>query len=880
VTSIIRCAHPLRRRRVANHPVLNGIDDLEVLDRAYLDILQTDDVPAGLRQRTLLVRLFKEPPPLRRDNVRIVGGARSAEIGVLWAFRASEFSTDPVDAATPPNTLAIDGRERDFFATLDDASRVLVVRTRAAGDHAAYILRLVASSASEAPPVDVDPLLAEVTFSFHVDCHDDLDCAPPDMCPPETFDEPPIDYLAKDYASFRRLLLDRLSVSMPDWQERNPADLQVALVELLAYTGDRLSYYQDAVATEAYLGTARRRGSLRRHARLLDYPMHDGSNARTWVTLEAGAGHDGVILPGPSGVTPGIMLLTETGRPTGPLPPDEVADALGEGAEVFETLHDLSLFETHNSLRFYTWGDEACHLPAGATKAFLRDDDARRLLLRRGDVLVFEERIGPASGLEVDADPSHRHAVRLTRVEPEAELTLDAQGRPRRSPAPARIDRLTSQAYVEIHWGDPDALPFPLCLSTLVEDTAVEDVSVAHGNVVLADHGRSLDPEPLARHGGGAGRRYRPALREVPVTQQGGVRDTYGHRRLVDETAPAAAALALETRHVRPAVTLLEAGGEDRPWRPQRDLLASDRFAREFVVEVEEDGGARLRFGDDVSGRSPEMGFAPSAYYRIGNGRAGNVGRDAIRNLVLPRSGADPGLLHALAALMSIRNPLPATGGREPERAEEVRRSAPRSYRRQERAVTADDYADVTGRHPEVQTAAATLRWTGSWVTVFVTIDRHGGRPIDAAFEAEIRAFLERYRMAGVDLEIDAPAFVPLELSLDVCAAPGYFRGDVARGLRMALGSLDLPSGARGLFHPDNFTFGQPVHLSRIYEAAHAVAGVSSLKVRTFRRKGRASHGEPEDGVLRMGRLEIAQLANDPSRPEGGRLDLRVEGGQ
>ena len=44
---------------------------------------------------------------------------------------------------------------------------------------------------------------------------------------------------------------------MPDWQERHVPDIGVALVELLAYVGDYLSYYQDAVATEAYLETAR-----------------------------------------------------------------------------------------------------------------------------------------------------------------------------------------------------------------------------------------------------------------------------------------------------------------------------------------------------------------------------------------------------------------------------------------------------------------------------------------------------------------------------------------------------------------------------------------------------------------------------------------------
>ena len=48
-------------------------------------------------------------------------------------------------------------------------------------------------------------------------------------------------------------MLDRMAVLMPAWQERNPADLGVALVEALAYSADQLSYQQDAVATEAYL---------------------------------------------------------------------------------------------------------------------------------------------------------------------------------------------------------------------------------------------------------------------------------------------------------------------------------------------------------------------------------------------------------------------------------------------------------------------------------------------------------------------------------------------------------------------------------------------------------------------------------------------------
>src|SRR5512136_2165575 len=73
---------------------------------------------------------------------------------------------------------------------------------------------------------------------------------------------------------------------MPTWTERHVPDLGVTLVELLAYVGDYLSYYQDAVATEAYLETARQRISVRRHARLGDYALHEGCNARAWVCVE------------------------------------------------------------------------------------------------------------------------------------------------------------------------------------------------------------------------------------------------------------------------------------------------------------------------------------------------------------------------------------------------------------------------------------------------------------------------------------------------------------------------------------------------------------------------------------------------------------------
>jgi hypothetical protein len=80
----------------------------------------------------------------------------------------------------------------------------------------------------------------------------------------------------------------------------------------VAFRADELSYYQDAVATEAYLGPARQRVSVRRHTRLLDYEFHDGCNARSWVTFEANAAADGLTLAGcdPTTGLGGTLLLT------------------------------------------------------------------------------------------------------------------------------------------------------------------------------------------------------------------------------------------------------------------------------------------------------------------------------------------------------------------------------------------------------------------------------------------------------------------------------------------------------------------------------------------------------------------------------------------
>jgi hypothetical protein len=901
------CSNERRLLAVKLAGVLNGIEYLEVRDTD-----ETDPLKKALRQRTLYVRLLLpvrvalDPDALTALNVVIDGGERIGTVGVEWAVAASALPAADAYLATD----------------LEQPDHVLVVRTVERGDFSRYRFALVAAAGSPAPPPGFDPQLAEVAFSFKVECPSDFDCKAECTCPPGVHHAPPIDYLAKDYQGFRRIMLERMSLLSPQWTERAAADVGVTLVELLAYVADELSYRQDAVATEAYLDTARSRVSLRRHARLVDYRMHDGCNARAWVRIQVGS----PSVP----LSAGTMLLSLVPglEPRIELNSAEYDAALAAGPVVFETVDDAVLDADLNELRFWTWGEQGCCLPAGATAATLR---GKHPALRAGDVVVLAETISPTTGQAADADPSRRVAVRLVDV------------RDSNDPSGALFAGGTTDV-TEIEWHADDALPFPLCLGVVKGDLETARV---WGNIVLADHGQQLtgqdlgtvpasrlvrvgddgcpDPEPDL-----VPARYRPALARRPLTQavaapqevlvevplsaalsaelatgksgdqleavfaardlpmpddstvrgssplwsvsSGGrawlLRERAGMLQVLVEAAPAGAALVAAPRDARPALLVTgTVNTASTEWTPQPDLLASDRFAAELTVETEYDGTAFLRFGDDEHGQRPLTDTHFIADYRVGNGVAGNVGREALAHAVTN------------ATITSVSNPLPAAGGVEPESGDEVRRDAPYAFQVQERAVTEPDYAEVTERSREVQRAAATFRWTGSWHTVFVTADRFGGKAVDDGFETRLRSWLEKYRMAGYDLEVDAPVFVPLEIGLHVCVLPGHFRSDVATQVTTVLSDSVLPDGRLGLFHPDNLTFGQPVYLSAVLAAVHSVTGVQSVDVTAFQRQRQPQTSGLVSGFLPMGRLEIARLDNDPSFPERGVLDLTFGGG-
>ena len=359
----LTCQTDTRREAVRSLEGRNGLDYIEV----------------GDDQCTLYVYfLGKLPPELSRNGpgleqyLQIAGG----------------------DSITGINVVRVDA-ERNSDPERDDC---LIVTVDKPGDFSVYTLSLsadaritlVSGKILRLDELPVGPLPGAYTrdlpFSFKVGCPSDLDCTPCCECRQPLLDEPRISYLAKDYASFRQLILDRLALLSPDWAERHVPDLGLTLVEVLAYVGDHLSYYQDAVATEAYLGTARQRISVRRHVRLVDYRLHEGCNARAWVHLDVS---EDLALP-PAGVA--FVSGGNAARPLqqNVLGTDQLASVPSSAYEYFEPLLadmtlPVQLRQAHNQICFSTWGQRQCCLMQGATAATLLAQGRARTHCRPAD---------------------------------------------------------------------------------------------------------------------------------------------------------------------------------------------------------------------------------------------------------------------------------------------------------------------------------------------------------------------------------------------------------------------------------------------------------------------------------------------------------------
>jgi hypothetical protein len=704
---------------------------------------------------------------------------------------------------------------------------VLTLHAKIDGDFSDYTLTLL-----NGPALDI--AFASTAFSFKANCPSDFDCAPePPVCPPDDTDVPPIDYLAKDFLSFRAALMDFSALRYPAWAERSEADFGMMFLEALSAVADDLSYLQDRVAAEATLETATQRRSLTSLARLVDYEPRPATCATTRLQLE---------VAGPGVVAAGLRVFAAA--PDGMQVPFEVGAGLADTSAY--PVSDLWNF----AIAPYWFDDRDQCRPQGSTDLWVQ-----------GTGYGFA--IGQAILIQTDLPgDSQRRVVHLTEIGHEA------------------TDPLFGDTPVtRIVWGPDEALDRAIDLTR----------TTLGGNIVPATQGRrardvfaigetppSAPNAPLAiarwgPNGNAAAPNwiFRYPLALAPLAWLAGTDASAAPTPevIVSQILPVAQPWTFTPSLLKAEATDLAVTLDPETWR----AIAASPTGAPTQYDIDGDDGATLRFGDGIFGAAPAEQDLFEVTYRVGVGATGNVAVDTISQL----DPTTPSL--AIAA----RNPFAVVDGADAETRDHIVRMAPQAFRAvQYRAVRREDYEAAAETLPWVQKAGTTFRWTGSWLTVFTAVDPRGAEQISLDEETQLTRLLNRRRLAGYESYAPPPNYLSVDLKIEVCTESGWLDGDVEAGVLDRLGSATRPADANAFFFADRFTFGSPLYRSRLEAAIQGVPGVRGVRAITYRQRGAFAGFVDLPEVVSPGTRQILRVDNDPSWPERGTIRVIVEGGR
>jgi len=137
---------------------------------------------------------------------------------------------------------------------------------------------------------------------------------------------------------------------------------------------------------------------------------------------------------------------------------------------------------------------------------------------------------------------------------------------------------------------------------------------------------------------------------------------------------------------------------DNEAWQLKTTFAFSGPLDKHFIVEVNEDKEIFVKFGDGVHGVIPSAGNQVLATYYQTLGEAGNSDVNTITNFDASTKPDVTGYSDDI----TITNPQPASGGLSTEGLERIRSSAPLSIRTLGRAVTLQDYKDLSKLVPGV----------------------------------------------------------------------------------------------------------------------------------------------------------------------------------
>lgn len=205
---------------------------------------------------------------------------------------------------------------------------------------------------------------------------------------------------------------------------------------------------------------------------------------------------------------------------------------------------------------------------------------------------------------------------------------------------------------------------------------------------------------------------------------------------------------------------LLKVGGQI--WNLVDSLGRSGPDDEDFIVEITADRKAVIKFGDGINGKIPNAGMEILASYYITQGSLGNVNAGNINQTDYVFDLQD-----IQAKSYKLRNITQSIGGTDYESIERIRRSAPLSLRTLDRAVTRQDYIDITMLAPGVDKATVHFE-CGKYVELYIS--PNGGGIASSLLLQSTKEYLHRRKMVTTEIEIKPAGETYIVIDVEVWA--------------------------------------------------------------------------------------------------------------
>ncbi len=275
-------------------------------------------------------------------------------------------------------------------------------------------------------------------------------------------------------------------------------------------------------------------------------------------------------------------------------------------------------------------------------------------------------------------------------------------------------------------------------------------------------------------------------------------------------------------------------------WHEVPTLDGRNPRDRVFLTHISDDGKLSVEFGDGVTGaRLPTGAENISAKYRVGIGLGGRV-----------RAGQLTLLQTRPLGLKTVSNPMPATGGADPEQVADARRNAPLTVLTFGRVVSLTDFESFAAAFAGIAKARAAWLWDGHRRIAHVTVAANGGAAVDNLTLANLAGSIAAASDGRQPFRVDSFDSVTFDLSARLYRDPDY---EWARVRVAAIAAI------RTGFAFDARGFAAPVTESEVMAALQSLPGVLGVRLAGLNLTGATVMPNPILSAL-LARLENTKV--------------------